>query len=413
MLKTLEDISATRKRLHIEIPSDAIEDEIKNSLNRLRANTRIPGFRQGKAPLALIEKRFGKDAESEAVEKAVPKFYSRALKEADITPVVQPVIEGSLEFKRETPLNFTVVVEVMPRLETLSYEEITVKEIPLEVTDSDLETTIARLREEKAVYEPSGEPVADGDLVVMDYEVREDGKSYKDEVFKVGSDVMPESFSKNLIGLKKSGEAEFDVTFPDDHHSKEMAGREVGFEVTIKDIKKVTLPAIDDEFAKDLGYDNMEALREKIKERLEKSKEDTVARMLKAEVLKKALEDNEFEAPESLVEAELGHALNEAKAKGRKDSDEVLREELRPAAERQIRASLLLQIIGEKEGIEVGEEDMTKKISQLSTQINLTPENVMKYYVARDGSLEGLRQSLMEDKVLDLLLERAVVEKGE
>jgi trigger factor len=413
MLKTLEDISATKKRLHIEIPHDAIEEEITNSLNRLRASAKLPGFRQGKAPIALIEKRYGRNAEAEAVEKVVPEFYSRALEEANITPVVQPMIESALDYEKNSPLNLTVVVEIMPEIENLSYEGIKVKEIPVEVKDSDIDMTLTRLQEEKAVYEPSDNPVTEGDLVVIDYETTDGGKSFKDEVLKVGSEHMPEAFSRNLDGMNKSEEKEFEVTFPDDYHAKEMAGKKVGFKVTVKDIKKVDLPAIDDEFAKDLGQDDLEALKAHIKERLEKSKEDTVQKMMKAEVLTKTLEINKFDAPESLVEGELGQVVQEARAKGRKEPDEALKDELKPAAERQIRASLLLQIIGEKENITVNEEDMKKKIHYLSVQLNLSPENVMKYYVARDGSLEGLRQSLIEEKVLDLLLEKATVEKGE
>jgi trigger factor len=379
----------------------------------LRASAKLPGFRQGKAPIALIEKRYGKNAEAEAVEKIVPEFYSRALKEANITPVVQPMIESALDYEKNSPLNLTVVVEIMPEIENLSYEGIKVKEIPIEVKDSDIDMTLTRLQEEKAVYEPSEKPVTDGDLVVIDYETTDDGKSFKDEVLKVGSEHMPEAFSRNLDGMKKTEEKEFEVDFPEDYHAKEMAGKKVGFKVTVKDIKKVDLPAIDDEFAKDLGQDDLKALKAHIKERLEKSKEDTIQKMMKAEILTKSLEINKFDAPESLVEGELGHVVQEARAKGRKEPDEVLRDELKPAAERQIRASLLLQVIGEKENVTVDEEDMKKKIGHLSVQLNLSPENVMKYYVARDGSLEGLRQSLVEEKVLDLLLEKATVEKGE
>jgi trigger factor len=411
MLKTVEDISTTKKRLHIEIPPDAVEAEIKSALDKLRATAKIPGYRPGKTPIALIEKRFGKRAESEAVEKIVPKYYLDALKEADVTPVGNPEMEGKFDFKRNVPIDIVFLVDVMPKIKDLRYEGVKVKKVSLKVNEEDVETTINRLREEKAVYEPSEEPVANGDLVVLDYEVKNDDRSFKDEVFKVGSDLMPASFSERLIGMKKSEEAEIDITFPEDFQSEEMAGKELSFKLTVKDIKKVDLPAVDDEFAKDLDQEDLEALRSHIKERLERSKDETEARLMKAEVLTKVLEANEFEAPESLVKAEMANLMAEARGKGRKEPDEALREELMPAAERQVKATLLLQAIAEKEGVEVTEEERKKRIEGLAARMNLTPENVTKYFVARDGSLEGLLQSMVEEKVLDILVERVDIQK--
>jgi trigger factor len=410
MLKTVEDISATKKRLHVEIPADAIESEIQNALRELRARTRLPGFRQGKAPVALIEKRYGREVEAEAVEKIIPRFYSSAVKEAEITPVANPVLESPWDFKRKSPMSLTFTVEVRPAVENLSYEGVTVEEVPTRVTDEDVETTIERLREERAVYEPTEEPAGSGDLVVVDYEGG--GQSREDEVFKLGGDHMPQEFSEHLSGKRKGEDAAFEVAFPEEYVDRELAGSRVPFTVKVKDVKKGTLPPLDDEFAKDLGSEGLEALRAKVRERMEQSQRESVERMYRAEVLKRVLETNPFEAPESLVEAELGFVLKQARAQGRTDSDEVLREELRPAAERQIRASLLLQMIAEREGVEVTEEDMNRRVAELAGRLNLTPENVVKYYVARDGSLEGLQHSLLEDKVLDLLRERAVIEKG-
>lgn len=411
MLKTIEDISETKKRLRIEIPPDAIEKEIKAGLDRVRVKAKIPGFRPGKAPTALLEKRFGKEVEAEALEKTITSVYANALKEAEIKPVSRPVFEQTDDFKRNTTLNMTILVEVRPKIENFNYKGIKVKDIPISVEESDIEQTLARLREERAAYEPSQEPVKTGDLVVMDYEIKETGETVKDQVFKVGSDLLPAEFSENLAGMNKTDEKEFEVAFPENSHLKDLAGKRLSFKVSLKDVKKVNLPALDDEFAKDVGYENLPALKEFIGQRLLKSKEDAVSNIQKAEVVKKVLEVHEFEAPESLVEGQLGQLVAEARAKGRKETEEALKEELRPSAVRQIRVSLLLDAIGEKAGIEVTEDDLKERIQGLSEKLSLTPENVMKYYIARDGSLDGLRHSIFEEKVLDLLLEQAVIEK--
>jgi trigger factor len=350
--------------------------------------------------------------EAEVMEKLIPSFYSEALKDADITPVTQPAIEGGVDFKRNAPLSLTVTVEVRPKLETLSYEGIEVKEVPVTVGDEDVEKTLERLREDRASYEPSAEPVADGDLLVLDYAAGDGGEPVKDYVFKVGSPAMPEAFSAGLLGAKKSEPVTFEMEFPGDFPVEGLAGAKENITATVKEAKKVNLPALDDEFAKDLDFDNIEELRKHIREKLEESQQKSIANMMKAEILKKILESHEFEAPASLVDGEISHLVASARAQGRKDEPEdELKEELRPDAERNIRASLLLQMIGEKEGLDVTEDDLKEKLVSLSGQFGLSPENVMKYYISRDGSLEGLRNSVFEDKVLDLLLDRAEIQK--
>ncbi len=413
MLKTVEDISATKKRLSIEIPSEAIEKEIMSSLDYLRKKTRLPGFRPGRAPMALIEKRFGKDVEAEALDKVIPAFYSEALKEADIRPVTQPSIEGGVDFKRNSPLSLTLTVEVRPEIEGLDYEGLKVRDIPADVEDSDVEGTLGKLRQDRAVYEPSGGPVKEGDLVVMDYEIKGRNEPSRDQVFMVGSEQMPREFSDRLIGMDKGREEEFEVTFPDGFRLEELAGKKETLRVSVKEVKNVTLPALDDEFAKDLEFDDMDSLKAHIRQRLEKSKKEAVANMLKAEIMKKLLDAHDFDAPVSLVEEQLGHLLAQARAQGGQEDDETLRKELLPEAGRNVKASLLIQAIGEKEGIKATEEDVKERAVSLSGRLGLSPENVIKYYVSRDGSLEGLKHSIYEDKVLDLLLERAEVEEAE
>jgi trigger factor len=413
MLKTVEDVSATKKRLKIEIPQEAIEKEISSAFRRLRAKVKLPGFRPGKAPMDLLEKRFGKEVETEAMEKLLPEYYNSALKEAELRPVAGPVLEEAPDFRRDAPLSMTFLVEVTPKIEDLKYEGIKVKDIPVSVEDSDVEDTLKRLQEQKAVYEPSDGPVAEGDVVTMDYEIKEEGKSYTDQAFKVGSDLMPKEFSDRFVGLNKGEEAEFEVSFPEDFKARDMAGKTYNFKVSLKDVKKGKLPAIDDDLAKDVGFDDLAALSKHIREHILHSKTETVKRILKAEIMKQLVESHGFEPPESLVQDELGRLIEEEAAKGRTDSKEVLMQELAPAAERHTKASLLLQAVGEKEGVEVAEADVRAKVKSLSEQMSLSEENVMKYFITRDGSLDGLRHSIFEEKVLDLLLERAEIEKSD
>lgn len=413
MLKTLEDVSSTKKRLRIEIPPEAFERNIDDGLQSLKAKARVPGFRPGNAPVSLLEKRFGREVEAEAFEKTVNEAYKSVLKDAGIRPVSAPVFEETGDFKRHAPLNMTILVEVLPKLDDVKYEGVSVKDIPVVVEDWDIEETLKRLQEQKAVFEPSDEPVGPGDLVVIDYSTDVDGKESKDQVIRVGDEGVPEEFSNGLIGMRKDEEKAIAVSYPETYANKEFAGKQLTFKVGLKDVKKVDLPAVDDELAKDVGFESLDALKKDLGEKILNSKKATVKNILKAEALKGVLAAHEFEAPESLVDAEIENLLAGVKARGGKMKDEDLRPALMEPALRNVRAALLLQAIAEKEGIGVTEEDLKAKIQALSVGMRLAPENVIKYYVAKDGSLEGLSRQILEDRALDLLLEKSVIEKGE
>lgn len=415
MIKSIEDISSTKKRLTLNIPAEVIEQEIQKSLAYIRQNSRFSGFRKGKVPMSIVEKKYGKDAEGEAVEKVIPKYYSDAIKESGLQPINNPSLEGGIDFKRNADLGLTLTVEVRPEIKELKYDSLTITDVDAEIGEKELEGTMERLRQDKASYEPTDEPATEGDVVIMDYKSKEDDKSYEGEVFKLGTELMPEAFTKNLTGKKKGEKAEFDVEFPEDYYATEMAGQKRNFTVEIKEVKKMSLPALDDELAKDLGFDDLGALREQVKERLVESKVSTIKKMQKAEILQKLVEAHEMDAPESLVEGEVENLLAQARGRAQASGQEVdenkLREEYKPTAERNVKASLIIQEIGEKEGVEVTEEEMQERVVALAQSVNMTPENIVKYYVSKDGSLEGLKQSVSEDKVMEMLVERADKEK--
>ena len=416
MLKSLEDISSTKKRLKIEIPADSIEAEIRKGLVDAQKKAKFPGFRQGKAPMTMVEKKFSKDIESEVLEKIVSEYYLQAVKEADIKPVSRPSLEESFDFKRNSDLSMTMTVEVVPQIENLTYENITVKNVPVEITDGEVETVMSNLADERATYEASDGPVETGDLVTIDYTVREDNSLVKDVVLKVGSGPYPKEFFDGLQGSRKDDEIEIEATFPEGIQSP-YAGKKHTFVIGIREVKKKTLPPLDDEFAKDIGLENLEQVKERVRGNLLNAKNGQAEKAMQRELLDKLLDSHQFDIPESMLNHELAGIISEIRASGKEDrSDEALTEELRPGAEKSVKASLLMQMIGEKEGTAVSEDDVREEIASMAQRFRITPENVIKYYVARDGSLEGLRHSLFERKVLALLLAKAKIEaepKGE
>lgn len=421
MLRTVEDISATKKRLMIEIPADAIEKEIRDSLEKVRRTTTIPGFRPGKAPIGMVEKKFGKRVEGDVIDRMVPKAYVDALSEADIMPVTNPVMENEIDFKRNQPISMTFTVEIVPKVDNLSYEGIKLKDIPVSVSDSDIEGLLKRLQEERATYEPSEGPVDMNDLIVCDYTIVEDGTEVKDQIFKVGGSAFPEGFSQKMLGKKKGDEAVAETAFPADHPSEKLAGKNLTLNVIIKDIKKINLPQLDDEFAKDMGFGNMDELKKQLGGEILRSKRNEADKMQKAEIVKRLLESHEFDMPESLVESEVDTLASAAASPDKEQgapsgavqaADEV-KERLRPHAMRNVKTSLLLDIIGRREKVAVTDDELRSAISSMSRRFAVSPEQLMKFYISRDGSLNGLKSSIFEEKVLDLILSKAVVEKGE
>jgi len=411
LLKALEDISSTKKRLKIEVPAEAIESEIKRGLNEAQKRARIPGFRPGKAPMHFIEKKFGKEIEADVLEKIILEYYLKAIKEADITPVSRPVVEESFDFKRNEPISMTVSVEVRPRVENLDYENVTVKEVPVEVRDEEVDAVLNRLAEEMATYESVDDAVNAGDLVTIDYTV--EGTVSNDVVLKVGSGPYPQEFFDGLVGKKKDEEFIIEASFPEDLQTQ-FAGKRLKFEVKMKDIKRRNLSAIDDEFAKDMGFENIGQLKDRVKENIIASKNRDAERTKQREILDKLIESHSFDVPEGLLNAEISRIIGEVRAAGNDQrTDEEIREEIKPHAEKSVRASILLELIGEKEGINVSDEDMKEEILNIAQRSYVSPENVMKYYMAKEGSLEGLKQSVFEKKVLNFLLNKAKIEKGE
>lgn len=440
MLKSVEDINTTKKRLRIEIPSDVIEKEIGNSLEKVRQKAKIPGFRPGRAPINLIERRFGKEVEAEVLDKIIPEYYSKALKEAELMPVTTPVFDEKIDFKRNNPINLLLTVEVMPKIENLSYENMKVEDIPVSVDDAEVEDYLKKLQGEKAIYEVSEKEIDTDDLVSFEYvdakiAGEENAAALKEQISKMGNEILPPDIMGKMIGKKKDDIVEFATTFNGDCKSKELAGKTIDMKVAIKEIKKKNLPEIDDEFAKDLGFENIPEMKEKIKEKIFAVKKEHIVRIQKAIIVNKILEAHSFEAPETLVRREMEalmmhESLSQREAKettsiagspeegkvvaSRSQEDlEKLQTELKDKALKNVQASLIVDAIGQKEGITVTDDEVNERISLIAQKLSATPEAVKNFYDYKEGSLEGLRHSIYEDKVLDMLLSKAIIEKGE
>ncbi len=447
MLKSIEDINATKKRLRIEVPAEVVEREIGSSLESLRQKVKIPGFRPGKAPVNLIEKRFGKEIEAEVLEKVVPEHYNMALREADLHPISMPELEEKFDFRRNNPLNLTFIVEVAPKIENLKYEQIAIKDYPLTIEESDIEDTIKRLQNQKAVYEVSEDPVGMDDMVSFDYVDSEvlDGEnvpSLKEAITAMGNEIFPPDIMERALGKKKDEIIEFTKTFDENAAQKQLIGKTVKVKFSLKEIKTRSLPAIDDEFAKDLGVGNLAELREKLKEKIHTAKKDHIQRIQKAEIISSLVSSFNPEVPDTLLTREMealamekgvsesqGDSVatdtasdviktaSDSTTTGGKDLDLIKAEKsieddeakIKQKAMRNVQASLIIDAVGKKEGIIVSDDELDQRISVLAQRLSATPEAVRSFYTYKEGSLDTLKHSIFQDKVLDLLLSKAVI----
>ncbi len=429
MSTTIEDISATKKRLKIEIPTDVIEREYSESLDKVRQRSRIPGFRPGKAPITLIEKKFGNDVKADIIDRLVPQYYSRAMKEAEFVPVTLPKFEGTLDFKRHEPLSFALTVEVRPKVGDLKYEGLKVDDIPCVVEEKEIEDTIKGLQEGRAMFEAVEREIREDDLIIIDYvKFDRDGEkelaSAKDQVMNLGNNLTPKGILDELLGKKKGDVA--DIVLPAVEGGEVNEGSQGNrLRITVKEVKEKKLPLIDDELAKDFGHDSLDALRQKVREGILKAKKDKAAGQQKAKLLEKLVNTYDFDIPETMLEHEL-HTLvvNEkhrrqpagqapvAAPETSSADDDKLAEGLRPKAVHNVKATILLDMIAEKERTSVSEEELKTRISLLARHLQTTPEAVVNLFMTKDESLEGLKHSIRDEKVLDLILSKAEITKG-
>jgi trigger factor len=421
MLQQVETLSPTTRKLTISVPKEVIQSETDSIYNRIQMTTNIPGFRPGRVPRAILQKRFGKNVEAQIIEKVVPEYYMKAVEEASIEPVGYPKIDDRIEVKPGEPLSFSVTVEVKPEVEGLNYEGITLKKKEADVTDEEVEKSINLLRESKALYSSTEEPLQKDDMAIIDCEAFCDNEkieelTHKEFPFVLGSDAMPEEFSDGLTGARKGDEKEIKVSFADDYPNSTVAGKEIVFKVKVAEGKKKNLPPLDDDFAKDADCETMDELRNKIRENLLKRKKDRINLEYKKEILDELLKRHEVDAPSSMIESEIESLVmqkkQEAARKGEDaGTDEDLIKAVRPRAEENVKSVLILEAIGKKENIEVTEDEISKSIEEIADRHGLKPDEVRKLYAVREGSMDALKSRLFGDKVLEFILEKSTIEE--
>jgi len=422
MKLAVEEIDATKKRLKVEIPTGDIEAALEKAYKDLNKSVKVDGFRPGKTPKAILEKHYKENVEAEVLERIVPEFYVRAVEESKMFPVANPTIEEKgLKLKKGEPLSFTATVEVRPEFALGEYKGIEVKDEPVEVTESELAEALDDLRDMHSTLETVTEdrPTKHDDYVVIDFEGFIDGAAIQggkaeNYPLQLGSSTLIAGFEEQIEGMKKGETREIKVKFPEDYKSRDLAGKDATFNITLKEIKAKVLPELDDEFAKDLGLGKtLDGLKKKVEADIMGFKKRALAAKQKEEILKHLAKSYSFELPPSLIQSEMRSQLvrrhQELLQSGKTLQDagfdaKTFEADTKPLAEDRVKTTLVLSAIAEKEGIDVSDKELEDGIRMIAAEAGRSPKEVMELYQKREGGLDNLRSALAEDKVLEFLL---------
>jgi trigger factor len=424
MKAELIDLSDCKKNLEIEIPQDVVDAEITHIAQELARRARVPGFRPGKAPIGVVKTRFREEIVSEMMQHLMPKYFGDAIDERKLDIVQAPHFE-SVDYNSGKPLRFKAAFEVYPRLNVTNYDAVPIHEVSSKVEDSEVDASIKKLQEEMAELAPlsADRPIQEGDFAEISYTGFLEGSDEppltgEKAVAEIGGRTTLKDFTENLLGAKVNEEKRFKVTYRPDYPEKRLAGKNVDYVVRVEGIKTKEIPDINDEFAQRLGeYKTLDELKTKVREDLEKHKREHAQEEMREKMLEWLEDNNQFELPESLVERQLQirvqRLLRDLSRQGinpqRLDVDwSKIREDQLQQATRDVRGSLILDHISEKEGIAVTDEELDFEIDKISAETN-RPKEKVKEVLMRDSALERLRGQIRNKKTLDLIQSKARV----
>lgn len=414
--------------LTIEVPAEKVNKALDQAFQKIVKQINVPGFRKGKVPRNIFEKRFGVEAlYQDALEILVPEEYSKAVDETGIFPVDYPEI-GELDgFEKDKDFTFTAKVTVKPEPKLGEYKGLEVKKLSTEVTDEEVEEQIQNLLNRKAEFEiKEDEPIVEGDIAVIDFEgfigdeAFEGGKG-EDYSLEIGSGQFIPGFEDQLVGVKAGETKDVQVTFPEEYHAEELAGKDATFKVTVKEVKTKVLPELNDEFAKeaDPEVESVDELRNKIKERLAEQKKNEAESTLRDELVEKAAENAEMDIPEAMIHNEIHRMIDEFAQRlqmqgmsldlyyqfsGQTEKD--FHEQFKEDAETRVRISLTLEAIAKAENIEVTQEDIDKELEKMAEQFKMDKEQII---TALGGSTEILENDIRTQKTVEFLVENAKI----
>jgi trigger factor len=425
----VEDISQVKKKMSFEIPWADVKDELDSVYRTISKKAKIKGFRPGKVPRKILENYFKADAEGETVTNIVNKYYGQELDNRKIVTLSRPEIEQN-GLKEDTDFSFSASFETEPTFDPQGYSGMELEKINMTVSEDDMAKRLKEISKMFSTMQDVAEdrPAAMGDFVTIDFSGTLDGEALPElksdnYLLELGSKRFVPGFEEQIAGMKKGETLDINVTFPADYHETKMAGKDVVFTVTLKELKEQKLPEIDENFIKNFDkYNTLEDLKNDVRKSMDEQCRRQSDAKLKDQINEILLKANEFEAPPSLVERQIFYMMSDMQKRMRsagmdeKNAMELsfrMHDQLKTDAEKIVRSFLVLKKIAEKEALTVSDDDIDNHIKELA-EIHHTDYEVVKSAYDNEERLDALKSEIIQKKVFDFIEQRAnirVVEK--
>ena len=423
MQVTQKSAEGLSREYHVSIPQEHLASKLDAKLEEIKGQVHLKGFRPGKAPVSFLKKMYGQNLMGELIQEEMQAANEQAIGEGE-QPAMQPhphIPDGAIEraMKGEADLEYDVHFEVLPTFEPADLSDLKLEKMTAEITDEEIDEELQKLAEQNRAFEEKDGAAKEGDRVVIDFLGKRDGEPFdggagEDQTLELGSGQFIPGFEDGLVGLKKGDEKTLELTFPEDYGSKELAGQDAAFDVTVKQVLAPQEAKADEDFAKTMGFDDLGGLRERMKEQLQ-SRYDGQSRLhMKRRLLDILDEKHDFELPPAMVKAEFDQIWAQVQAAERDEEDkdkseDELKADYQKIAERRVRLGLVLAEIGKAENVDVPQEDMSRALQMQAMQFGMPVQQLAQMYQQRPEMLAQLRAPIFEDKVVDLIISRADV----
>jgi trigger factor len=417
-------VTETRKNLLVEIPSTAVEEAVARAAQAFGRRAKVPGFRPGKAPARVVRQRYRDQILHDVAHELIPRAVDDALRERGLEPVEVPDIKDVV-LEEGQPLTFTATFDTMPEVDPGDYGSFVVRKPAVAIEASAVDAALEDLRQRAARFEAvEGRPAQAGDTLAVDLRRQRRGgedqepESHTDVSVELGNEMNPPGFDEHLVGADAGETRSFTITYPADSSVEGMAGAEVDYTVTVKAIRLRLVPALDDELAKDLEFENLGALRERVTADLQREAERQAERNARTDLLRQVSSRVTGEVPESLVEKEMDRRLEEL-VRGLVgqglDLQQVnldwkaMRERQREAADQTVRGALVLDEIARREGLVVTDDELQADIDQMAARMGQSGAS-LRARLEKERALGGLAAGIRREKTIAFLMSRARIE---
>jgi len=416
------------REFKVALPAKDIEEKISFRLQELAKTVSLPGFRPGKVPVAVLRKKYGPSVMGEVLERAVNDSSQQALAEKGMRPAMQPEIEVT-SFEDGKDLEYTISLEILPEITPTDFSKIKLKRLVPDTSSSDIDDVLENLAKSHGDSQTISETrnSKNGDVLAIDFLGKVDGVEFaggKAENYELtlGTGTFIPGFEEQLVGVKAGNKVEVKVAFPDNYGAAELSGKDAVFEVTVLELKETMPAAIDDELAKKVGMENLDALKNSVKEEQERDFNNMARMTLKRELLDQLADSHDFEVPGKLLEREFDSiwsqyeeqrktAVEEGQPTPEDDgkSDEKQKKDFREIAERRVRLGLLMSEVGRVNSIEISQEDLNNQLMAEAKRHPGREQEVIDHFKNNPQAMEQLSAPVYEEKVADFIIEKATV----